>query len=205
MSIPWVVKLGGSFWSAEALPLWLEALAANPVIVVPGGGPFADAVRTAQQRWGLDETLAHRLAISAMAQYGRMLQGLCPRLQAASDPVGLVRWLNQGVSTVWLPDDAVGSDPSLEASWNCTSDSLAAWLAEHLGADRLLLIKSADPPPASGMAELVETGLVDRAFPSMTKRFSRPIWISGPGRHAELGAALARPEAFFTQVLPVLS
>ena len=37
LSIPWVVKLGGSVALSADLPLWLEALAESPVVVVPGG------------------------------------------------------------------------------------------------------------------------------------------------------------------------
>ena len=45
---PIVVKLGGSHAFATHLRAWLDALAqaGGNVVVVPGGGPFADAVRT---------------------------------------------------------------------------------------------------------------------------------------------------------------
>jgi dihydroneopterin aldolase len=49
----WVVKLGGSLDAAGRLGDWARALAATPpslrqpLLVVPGGGPFAHAVRAA--------------------------------------------------------------------------------------------------------------------------------------------------------------
>ena len=162
MPIPWVVKLGGSFGMAETLPYWLEALAGCRVVVAPGGGLFADTVRTAQRRWGFADRLAHRLAIIAMRQYGLMLHGLCPRLETADAIDALAAGLPQGAA-VWLPGEEILEDTRIEASWRVTSDSLAAWLADRIGAERLLLIKSATPPPgACGVAELSGTGLGQR-------------------------------------------
>jgi dihydroneopterin aldolase len=48
-----VVKLGGSNAAAPELALWLNAIAdaVCPVVIVPGGGPFADHIREAQRRW----------------------------------------------------------------------------------------------------------------------------------------------------------
>jgi aspartokinase-like uncharacterized kinase len=54
---PVVVKLGGSFAFSKHLRDWIETLAAcaGRVVIVPGGGPFADAVRLAQPRMGFDD------------------------------------------------------------------------------------------------------------------------------------------------------
>ena len=75
---PTVVKLGGSLLGEPArLRAWLARLASGnlgPCLIVPGGGPFADAVRTAQAALGFDDRLAHRLALDAM---GRMAEVFC--------------------------------------------------------------------------------------------------------------------------------
>ena len=46
-----VLKLGGSYAFSPHLKDWLDAIAAcaGCAVVVPGGGPFADAVRMAQR------------------------------------------------------------------------------------------------------------------------------------------------------------
>ncbi|MDD1651110.1 MAG: amino acid kinase [Methylococcaceae bacterium] len=203
LSIPWVVKLGGSLALSAELPLWLEALAESPVVVVPGGSLFADAVRVAQQHWGFADELAHAMAITAMSQYGRMLQGLCPRLSVAGDPYSLTRLLEGGQSAVWQPDAGAMMDERIKASWDVTSDSLAAWLAEQLGAERLLLIKSTLPPGTCHIQQLVESGLVDREFPELTRGSAREIWLCGPGQHADLRAGLEHPDRFFRRVIPM--
>ena len=82
-----VVKLGGSLAQHESLRHWLRALAAIEsvaCVIVPGGGPFADAVRAAQRRWVLSEGLAHSMALTAMEQFGHMLCGLQPGLTACA-------------------------------------------------------------------------------------------------------------------------
>ena len=49
----------------------------------------------------------------------------------------------RGESAVWLPWHLAGREPTIAASWDVTSDSLACWLATRLGASDLVLIKSA--------------------------------------------------------------
>ena len=73
-----VIKLGGSHAFAPHLRDWLAAIAgcAGSMVLVPGGGPFADLVRDAQARIGFDDDAAHRMALLAMAQYGCALASL---------------------------------------------------------------------------------------------------------------------------------
>ena len=71
-----IVKLGGSHANGRHLKDWLAAIAAEAgaIAIVPGGGPFADAVRTAQASMGYDDRAAHAMALKAMAQFGCALE-----------------------------------------------------------------------------------------------------------------------------------
>lgn len=73
-----VVKVGGSFAHSPRLPELVAALqqGAGRIVVVPGGGPFADCVRREQARMGYGEPAAHRMALLAMAQFGLALASL---------------------------------------------------------------------------------------------------------------------------------
>lgn len=86
---PTVVKLGGSLLADPArLRAWLGRLAAGalgPCLIVPGGGPFADAVRNAQAALGFDDALAHRLALDAMGRMAEVFRALEPGLGIVSD------------------------------------------------------------------------------------------------------------------------
>jgi len=203
VAVQWVVKVGGSFAGSDLLPRWLEALAAAHVVIVPGGGPFADAVRNAQHRWRFDDLTAHRMAIYGMVQFGLMLGGLCPALRMASDREALANIVAAGESVVWLPDESTLSGEDLAASWDVTSDSLAAWLANGMRARRLLLVKSGVlPNGAACAAQLTAAGLIDRAFPRMIDQATHETWLCGPDDWRHLQAGLSDPQAFFTPVIP---
>ena len=84
-SAPLVVKIGGGLLRAEGLEGLRRACAEatelarrQPVLVVPGGGPFADAVRAVDRQVGLDDAVAHALALRAMDQLGIVLATLLP-------------------------------------------------------------------------------------------------------------------------------
>jgi aspartokinase-like uncharacterized kinase len=200
--VPWVVKLGGSLLHSCRLPDWLEALSRAGVVIVPGGGPFADVVRSTQQSWCFDDTTAHRMAITAMVQYGMLLKGLCPALREATERGSLTRLIAAGHSAIWLPDEVRLLRERIPHTWSVTSDSLALWLANHLDYRHLLLIKSATPPQeAKSVTQLVATGLIDEAFPSMMGKDAPAIWLSGPGRFDVLSAGLNEPDLYFTPAI----
>ena len=83
---PTFVKLGGSYAFSTHLKDWIDAIAACPgrVVVAPGGGPFADAVRMAQAKMGFDDRAAHQMALLAMDQYGCALANLGAGLTLAA-------------------------------------------------------------------------------------------------------------------------
>ena len=60
-----VVKLGGSTAFDAEMDMWISALAGSalPLVIVPGGGSFADQVRQSQQRMGFSDEAAHAMAI----------------------------------------------------------------------------------------------------------------------------------------------
>ncbi|MFN0317613.1 MAG: hypothetical protein ACKVQA_21520, partial [Burkholderiales bacterium] len=56
----------------------------------------------------------------------------------------------------------------LARNWSITSDSLSVWLARHLGAEHLVLVKSVQVECGEARPEeLVRRGLVDQEFPRM--------------------------------------
>ncbi len=165
----WLVKLGGSLSYDPSLRSWLDVLASmggGRVIIVPGGGPFADLVRDAQHHWDFDDEAAHRMALHAMQQNGLLLAALCPALLPAESEEDLRAVLSKGKTALWLPLSMTQGNPYLDANWSVSSDSIAAWLAGHLNAERLILIKSCRLPgtPFDASA-LAAGGIVDRAFP----------------------------------------
>jgi len=163
-----VVKLGGSFAGSRYLAGWVEALAnsGGRSVVVPGGGPFADAVRHAQPKLGFSDVIAHHLALLAMEQFGQALASLSPNFVIVYSAAAIRRVLCAGDVPIWSPARMVLPRPEITPSWDITSDSLAAWLAGHIGAKQIVLVKHGGPfaNPVRAV-DLVERGIVDRAFP----------------------------------------
>ena len=167
----------------------------HPLLVVPGGAGFADAVRDADRRFALPAGTSHRMAVLGMEQFGWLLSELIPGAERSAEPR-----VRAGRTTVLLPARLALDE--LPASWHVTSDSIAAWVAGQARADRLVLVKEVDglfadwpprgePLPRLTVAELaaLRPGGVDAYLPTALANTSFETWvISGrdPRRLTEL-------------------
>jgi aspartokinase-like uncharacterized kinase len=189
-----VVKLGGSLIESPHLPAWLAHLSASRgrVVVVAGGGPFADAVRIAQQQRPFDDKAAHLMAILAMEQFALMLAALEPGLRPAASRAAIEAAGRKSVTPVWLPSRMTAGAPDIPESWDVTSDSLAVWLARKLGLRRVVLVKSAALPGASASAAaLAEAGIVDPLLPRFLAGSAIECHCIAASAAADFAAALA--------------
>ncbi len=190
---PVVVKLGGSLAFSHNLQQWIAACAtcAGRVVIVPGGGPFADTVRSAQARMQFDDQAAHRMAVLAMEQYGHALASRNALLALADTADAIRHCLASQQVPVWLPARMVFDARDIAPSWDVTSDSLAAWLSGGIGAARLFVVKSAELASRRERCEsLVATGILDKAFPRYLRSGAVPCSILGPADHAAAMAAI---------------
>lgn len=187
-----VVKLGGSYAASPQLTRWLEAIAnlAGRVVLVPGGGPFADAVRDAQRTMRFGDGAAHVMAMLAMEQYAMALADLRPALKPARSMAAIRRACAAAEVPVWCPVPMALRDSSIPQSWDITSDTLALWLAARLRAGRVILVKAV-PAPLRSAAELSSAGVLDKAFPAMLGRTVVEVWVAGPESHGAVPAVLS--------------
>jgi 5-(aminomethyl)-3-furanmethanol phosphate kinase len=193
-----VVKLGGSFAFSPDLPGLLDAMeaAAAPLVIVAGGGPFADTVRLAQPRMRFDERAAHRMALLAMAQYAEALCSLSPRFQVAANLAAIREAIGAGRLPIWSPWPLADGLETLPESWDLTSDSLAAWLSGRLQASRLLLLKHRDPPASPmSLRQIAKLGIVDPLFPDYARQSGASVCWLGPSQFPALTAILDGREA----------
>lgn len=182
-----IIKLGGSLLGTAELPNWLAAIAQSSdgrIVIVPGGGVFADAVRQAQQIAGFDDSVAHQLAVLAMDQYARVLVAMQPSLVTASTELEIAERSWQHRAIVWLPSSMVLADEQIAESWDVTSDSLAAWLARRMNATHLVLVKAVENgnDPAQDM--------VDNAFAEFSAHLACPVTLLGKTEIAAFSALL---------------
>jgi aspartokinase-like uncharacterized kinase len=149
-----VVKVGGSLYDwpplAVRLRQFLDQFERHRVWVVPGGGPFADAVRFVDQTYHLGEEAAHWLALQSLRLAADFLRYLLPDWQNA-----IVDMYRFAIEDEARPDH-------LPHIWDVTSDSLAARLARVVEAQHLILLKSVDPG-----TDWLTNGVVDEHFSSI--------------------------------------
>jgi aspartokinase-like uncharacterized kinase len=160
-----VVKIGGSLLSlGDALPRTIAALeilaTTRAILVVPGGGPFADTVRIASERHSLSDDDAHWMAILGMEQFALILASRIRNAELVHRRGEIARALARGRVPVLAPYRWLREADPLPHSWDVTSDSIAAWVASKVGARGLILIK----PPGHDPHTAVDR-YFDRARP----------------------------------------
>jgi 5-(aminomethyl)-3-furanmethanol phosphate kinase len=213
-----VVKVGGGL-AREAGDDALRALCAalgaagerHPLLVVPGGGELADAVRAQDRRLGLRPRTAHWMAILAMDAFGWALADLIPGAALSPDlpPTG-----DPGV-TVLLPYAVLRGHDALPESWAVTSDTIAAWVAGRTGAARLVLVKPVDglyrewPPTGDAIAALtvdelaaLRSGGVDAQLATALRDARVEAWVIGGRDPARLTELLDTGRTSGTRIAP---
>jgi hypothetical protein len=120
------------------------------ILVVPGGGRFADTVRAFVRAESLSDDAAHWMAILGMEQYAHALAERIPA-PLVEEPGGIRAALDGAGVAVLAPYRWMRAADVLPHTWDATSDSVAAFVAGALDAERLVLVKAVD-----GGRELVD-------------------------------------------------
>jgi aspartokinase-like uncharacterized kinase len=173
---PTVVKVGGSLLDWPELPRRLaEDLARRqgPFVLIAGGGPAVDFVRTLDRIHGLGEERSHWLALRALDFTAYVLAGMVPDARVI---VGLAEANSAGRTVVLAPRCLLETDEMVPHSWHATSDSIAAVVAARLGARELVLLKSAPVPPGLNCGDAARLGRVDPLFPELAHGLSRVVY-----------------------------
>jgi len=176
-----IVKLGGSLSQSDNLVKCLNRVEQNyqgrAVVIVPGGGAFADQVRLAQNRWRFDDNTAHRMAILAMQQMALLIKGLKGNFSIACSVADIRKQLHRQKIVIWSPDIVELDNAAIQASWDITSDSLAAWLAKALSARELILVKSAIIDASLSLRQLANQNIVDKGFCDFVRQATFKIQV----------------------------
>ena len=148
MNFDAVLKVGGSLSRScglERLCREISRLAERfHLLIVPGGGKFADQVRDAYVQYDLDETAAHHMALLAMDQFGYLLNRLIAGSVLTSDFLSARRAAESGKAAILLSSALILQADPLPHSWQVTSDTISAWIAHGAGCEQLVLLKDVD-------------------------------------------------------------
>jgi aspartokinase-like uncharacterized kinase len=173
MNPPIVVKVGGSLLDWPALPArlagFLDARSTERFVLIAGGGRTTDVIRELDRIHGLGDGPSHSLALRSLDLTAYLLATLVPRSRVVARLDSLAATWTRGRLPIFAPraflEDVDAHSPRpLEASWNVTSDAIAARVAVRLGAKELILLKSAHLPDGIDRHGAAELGLVDPIF-----------------------------------------
>ena len=166
----------------QCLRAWLDRQAPADTVLVVGGGMLVEAIRAAHALHPLPESAAHWLCIRAMALQADMMLTYLPEAERLVSVACLCDRKQDETParrlTVLDPWHFLHEEePRLTAhplpeSWDVTSDSIAARLAELTKADELVLLKSALPRHKT-FTVLTQSSYVDRFFPEAAGKLPR--------------------------------
>lgn len=196
-----VLKIGGSLF--DSAPHLLENVksAGVDLLVVPGGGAFADLVRTIYHEKAISDDAAHWMAVLAMDEYAYYL----------SDKTGikltdsLARM--KGVS-IALPYEILRKHDELPHSWDVTSDTIAAWMARKTGSrfikatdvDGVIMDGRLQERIAASKLEGTET-CVDKALPGYLIRHEMNAFVVNGLMPSRVEAAVKEKPAIGTLIM----
>jgi aspartokinase-like uncharacterized kinase len=221
MSLDAVIKIGGSLSRSTGLETLCREISRlgthRNLLVVPGGGDFADRVRDAYERYHLNETAAHNMALLAMDQYGYLLNHLIDGSSLTVDLAAACNAAESGRVAILLPSMLVIQVDPLPHSWQVTSDTIAAWVSHRVYCRRLLLVKDVDgifsagsainapaePEPELTVAQLAErSGGVDAYLSGFLASVSLETWVINGLRPERLSELLDTGYTIGTRIRP---
>ncbi len=160
-----VIKVGGSLFSRSELPQrltqWLNRFEddATHNLLIAGGDGLVDCVRQWHKTHELSEPFCHEISLRLMSVTSRLLQQWLPGTPVVNAPLN---FLNHRTAILDCYQFAA-TQSRLEATWNTTSDSLAAEIAQTTGRGELWLLKST-LPETPHMQDWQAAGVVDAGF-----------------------------------------
>ncbi len=201
-----VLKIGGSLGQEVILPELCHALSEQArrhrLLIVPGGGSFANVVRDSYNKFPIGDSAAHWMAILGMEQYGLLLADLIPDARTVRTLAEAKTWGQAGEVHVFLPYALMRQCDPLPHTWDVTSDSIGAWIAAQTGAALYVLVKDQDGLYATGpeapeerplhemsLAQLSACRGVDPHLHRMLSKDGPHCWVIN-GKHPERLAEL---------------
>tara|TARA_B100000900_G_C20523626_1_gene693266 strand:- start:94 stop:765 length:672 start_codon:yes stop_codon:yes gene_type:complete len=141
--VMWIIKIGGSWITSHQLNDLLQLLKkkakSENIVLVVGGGCFADSVRLVYKKKKMSERTSSFVALKSTELFAHLLKEIDKDIDLTEDFKSLN---NKGNLKVWLPSNILKTESSFISSWESTSDSVAAWLHNKMDSKGLLFIKS---------------------------------------------------------------
>ena len=121
-----------------------------------------------------------------MTQTAYLMHRLNPGLRLAYSADDILRRLQAGGTSLWLPFGMQRNVPDAGTKWEVSSESIALELAQRLNAERLVMV-SCVPDRKASLGQLSEAGIVDVRFAALSNERGVPK-RRGSSRQARVGA-----------------
>ncbi|HIP17664.1 MAG TPA: hypothetical protein EYG76_05165 [Methanothermococcus okinawensis] len=141
-----IVKIGGSLtYFSESLLNELKSFSnpKNKIIIIPGGGKFANVVRELDTSVKMRDRTSHKLALLSMDMMGIYFSELSD-IETVNTLYDAKEILKKKNIVILLPSKIVLSTDELPNSWEVTSDSVAAYITKLLKLNRLIIVTDVD-------------------------------------------------------------
>jgi len=219
-----IIKIGGSILQNQAGKKLLKAFNALrkqfSFVILPGGGAFANLVREYHKKFQLSEDRSHWMAILCENILGFLilenLESGVPVFELSEIP----KVIQAARIPVFLPFQHLFTQDPLPHSWEVTSDSIAAYLAEILKAQKLILVKDVDgiytrdpkkyPEKELQFLETINansevlsnlpTSCIDRYLPHLLQQYHRSCYIVNGLYPERLEKVLRNEKTKFSQI-----
>ncbi len=138
-----ILKLGGSLiGKGRGIIRILKDYAkekALTIVLIPGGGPFVGPIKKLSE--SISEETAHWMAVLAMHQYGLFLANGEVEIPLV-ESVNEIDWTEP--ICILLPYKILKADDSLPHTWDVTSDTIAAFVANKMGEKTIIKLTDVD-------------------------------------------------------------
>ena len=145
-----VFKIGGKIledyknfeFTISQLKKLYEDNTLQKIIIIPGGGSYANFIRSIDKNLVLGDDLTHWMAIFSMNYNGKELNKKFPDLECVDDFEKIQS--AKRIFCIFLPYNYLRKKDELPHSWEVTSDSIAIYIANKLNLNECYLIKDVE-------------------------------------------------------------
>src|SRR5690606_16435967 len=110
-------------------------------------------------------------------QYGLLISSMAPQISPVLDARHVRQTLQRGGVALWMPLSLMRDIPDDLSDSTISSDSIAAWLATHLNAERLILVKTQPFFSNVNVAQHIRDGVLDEGFRMYADKLACPVTL----------------------------
>ncbi|MEO2116923.1 MAG: [5-(aminomethyl)furan-3-yl]methyl phosphate kinase [Methanocaldococcus sp.] len=210
----YIVKIGGSLtYDAEPLLKALKNYAREKnkkIVIIPGGGEFANVVRNIDKTLNISNSLSHKLAIKCMDLIGEVYAEIGD-IKAYDTLFDLKREIEKEKIGILLPSKILLSTDIAEHSWAITSDSLSLYIGKLLDVREVIIATDVDGIydkfPGGKLLNIINANdikgstSVDEKFPILLKKFKMNAYVVNGKYPERVIDILERKHNIYTKIV----